>query len=417
MSEHAILAPSGMARWSKCTGSVAAIIAAEVGDTSNEYAREGSAAHVLGERALEYQKPCEFWLGEEISIGYDVAGVEMYQTFEVDQDMCDFVQVYVDQVNREPGELLIEERFDLQDVYGVKKQFGTGDAVKLDYENLRLYVGDLKFGRGVQVFAEDNDQMYSYGAGALMRYGLLADWKTVTVAVHQPRLNHYDEHTLTREELEAWMEGAKLSAREAIDLIGADAATVEAMKTPGEAQCQWCPLKGTCIPLAEWTHKQVFDSFKNLEEESTVTVPTSISDETLGKLVTRADIIESTCKEWRAEGKRRLESGIAIPGWKLVQGRAGKREWSSESKAQDIMTAARIKSDVMYTKKLVTLPVAEKLFEKKKPKIWVKLVALMQQKAGAPAMAEATDTRPALVVATEAQFADVSKSNDVSDLV
>ena len=416
-SEHAILAPSGMARWSKCTGSVAAIIAAEVGDTSSEYAREGSAAHVLGERALEYQKPCTFWLGEKIAIGYEVGGVETYQEFEVDEDMCEFVQIYVDQVNREPGELLIEECFDLQDVYGVQKQFGTGDAVKLDYDNLRLYVGDLKFGRGVQVFAEENDQMYSYGAGALMRYGLLADWKTVTVAVHQPRLNHYDEHTLTREELEEWIIKATVSAKRAMSLIDADPAQIEANKNPGESQCQWCPLKGTCIPLAEWTHKQVFDSFKNLEEESIVTVPTSISDDILGKLVTRADIIESACREWRAEGKRRLEAGIKIPGWKLVEGRAGKREWSNPGKAEDIMKAARIKSDVMYTKKLLTLPAAEKVFEKKKPKIWVKLVALMQQKAGAPAMAEASDPRPALVVADESQFEDVSKNTDVSDLV
>ncbi len=417
MSEHALLAPSGMHRWGKCAGSVAAIIAAEVGDTSSEFAREGSAAHVLGERALEYEKPCTFWLGEKIAIGYEVGGVETYQEFEVDEDMCEFVQVYVDQVNREPGELLIEERFDLGQVYGVEEQFGTGDAVKLDYENLRLYVGDLKFGRGVIVFAKDNDQMYSYGAGALKQYELLADWETITVAVHQPRLNHYDEHTLTRAELETWMRNAKVDAAHAMSMIGKPADEIEAAKTPGEDQCQWCPLKGTCIPLAEWTHKQVFDDFVNLEDDTvTPTQSTSISDGTLGKLVTRADIIESACREWRAEGKRRLEAGIAIPGWKLVEGRAGKREWSSESKAEDIMKAARIKSDVMYTKKLLTLPAAEKVF-KKKPKIWTKLLTLLQQAAGAPAMAEATDSRPELVVADESQFEDVSKSNDVSDLV
>ena len=410
MSEHALLAPSGMHRWGKCAGSVAAIIAAEVGDTSSEFAREGSAAHVLGERALEYEKPCTFWLGEKIAIGYEVGGVETYQEFEVDEDMCEFVQVYVDQVNREPGELLIEERFDLGQVYGVEKQFGTGDAVKLDYENLRLYVGDLKFGRGVIVFAKDNDQMYSYGAGALMQYELLADWETITVAVHQPRLNHYDEHTLTRAELEEWMAKAKISAERAISLVNAkaDAATIEKYKTPGESQCQWCPIKGNCHALATWTHELVFADFTDLTEEPAVTRKLeSINDALLGTLVKRADIIESACREWRAEGKRRLEAGIAIPGWKLVEGRAGKREWSSESKAEDIMKAARIKSDVMYTKKLLTLPAAEKVF-KKKPKIWTKLLTLLQQKAGAPAMAEATDSRPELVTADEAQFEDVS---------
>ena len=331
--------------------------------------------------------------------------------------MCQFVQVYVDQVNREPGELLVEEVFDLGEVYGVDKQFGTGDAVKLDYENERLYVGDLKFGRGVIVFAEDNDQMYSYGGGALKQYELLADWKTITVAVHQPRLNHYDEHTLTREELEEWMAKAKLSAKKAITLIGADPAQIETNKTPGEKQCQWCPLKGTCIPLAEWTHKQVFDDFVNLEDDTVIpTQSTSISDETLGKLVTRADIIESTCREWRAEGKRRLEAQIKIPGWKLVTGKKGNRKFSSDDEAEEIMKAARIKSDDMYTKKLLTFPAAEKAFKKKKPKVWTKLFALLTQADGAPAMAVESDPRPALVVADESQFEDVS-ANDVSDLL
>ena len=422
MSEHALLSPSSMHRWSRCAGSLAAAVAAKIGDTSSEFACEGSAAHVLGERALDYQKPCTFWLGEIISIGYEVAGVEMHQDFTVDEDMCQFVQVYVDQVNREPGKLLIEERFDLNDVYGIENQFGWGDAVKLDYENERLYVADLKFGRGVIVFAEDNDQMYSYGAGALKQYELLADWKTVTVAVHQPRLNHYDEHTLTRKELQEWMAKARLSAKKAITLIGADPAQIETNKTPGKKQCQWCPLKGTCRTLAEWTHEQVFDSFTNLEEDAVVVrVAGELTNAEIGKLVKRADIIESACREWRAEGKRRLEAQIEIPGWKLVTGKKGNRKFSSDDEAEKIMKAARIKSDEMYTRKLLTFPAAEKAFKKKKPKVWTKLFALLTQADGAPAMAEESDPRPALVVADESQFEDVSgvkvRRIDVSDLL
>lgn len=419
MSEHALLSPSSMHRWGKCAGSVAAIAAAEIGDTSSTFAREGSAAHTLGERALTYEKPTTFWLGEIISIGYtNEFGNETYQDFTVDEDMCEFVQVYVDQVNREPGELLCEEQFDLSEVYGVDKQFGTGDAVKLDYENERLYVGDLKFGRGVIVFAEDNDQMYSYGAGALKQYELLADWKTITVAVHQPRLNHYDEHTLTRAELEEWMRKAKVSAKAAITLVGMTPGDIEAAKTPGEKQCQWCPIKGNCHALATWTHELVFADFTDLTEEPTVTRKLeSINDALLGDLVRRSDIIESTCREWRAEGKRRLEAGITIPGWKLVTGKKGNRKFSSDDKAEEIMKAARIKSDDMYTKKLLTFTAAKKAFEKSKPKVWTKLFALLTQADGAPAMAKESDARPALVVADESQFEDVSKSNDVSDLV
>ena len=76
-----------------------------------------------------------------------------------------------------------------------------------------------------------------------------------------------------------------------------------------------------------------------------------------------------------------------------------------------------MKSDEMYSKKLITLPVAEKLLKKPKPKVWAKLFALLTQKDGAPAMALASDKRVALIVAEEHQFKDVTDANDVSDLI
>ena len=356
-----------------------------------------------------------------IEIPYNDGDVKKLDKYTVDQEMADYVQVYVDQVNREPGELLVEEVFDMSEVYGVKNQFGTGDAVKLDYENLRLYVGDLKYGQGVMVFAENSDQMYSYAAGALYRYDLLADWETITVAIHQPRMHHYDEHTLTRAELDAWVATTKPQAQAAITLIGLAPDVIEAAKTGGETQCQWCPIKDSapngCIALTKWTHEQVFDGFTNLNEENVVTKPESISDELLGKLVSRADIVEAACRGWRSEGKRRLEAGLTIPGWKLIEGRAGKRQWSSEKQAEEIMKAARIKSDVMYSRSLLTYPASEKVFQKGKPKVWKKLMGLMTQAAGAPAMAPASDPKPALAVAVAEQFADVSTVTDISDLI
>ena len=78
------------------------------------------------------------------------------------------------------------------------------------------------------------------------------------------------------------------------------------------------------------------------------------------------------------------------------------------------MKGARLKQDEMYTKKLLTFPAAEKAFKKPKPKIWAKLAALMTQAAGAPAMAEESDKRPALVLDSSAQFKD---ETDISDLI
>lgn len=417
MSAHAVLPPSGAHRWKRCAGSVAATI--DAGDNSSEYAREGSAAHVLAERALNYAdagRKAEFWIGETISIKYEEGGEKKSQSFVVDQEMADYVQVYVDQVMREPGELFVEEKFDLSEVYGVEGQFGTGDAVKLDYENERLYVADLKYGQGVTVFAEGSDQGYSYAAGALRQYEMVADWKTITIAIHQPRLHHYDEFTITRVALETWIAETKEDAAHAYSLIGAPMEAIEAAMVPGEKQCQWCSLKAVCGPLAVWVNQQVFEDFTVINK-----VPekpreaAGLTSELLGTLVSRSDLIESVTREWRAEGKRRLEAGMAIPGWKLVTGKKGNRKFGSEEKAEAVMKAARLKSDEMYSKKLITPTVAAKLLEKPKPKVWAKLLALITQADGAPAMAPENDKRIALVIAKEDQFADVT--DDFSDLI
>ncbi len=416
MSAHALLAPSKAPRWLNCVGSIAAEVAADIKDEGSIYANEGSAAHVLGERALLYAgdgKRADFWKGETITIDGD--------SFTVDDEMAENVQVYVDQVMREPGELLVEQKFDLSEVFGVADQFGTGDAVVLDYENERLYVGDLKYGRGVIVFAKDNDQLYSYAAGALKEYEFLADWKTITVAIHQPRLHHYDEHTITRDELEAWMANAKEKAILAMLLVtDATPEGIEAHKVAGEKQCLWCPLKGTCKTLATWSHEQIYADFTNLQTEpTTVKDTTQLDGATLGQIMQRADVITKWLKEVRAEGVRRAQAiPGSVPGWKMVQGKKGNRQWSSASEAEAIMKAARIKSDDMYSKTLLTLPAAEKAFAKSKPKIWVKLKALLTQKEGAPAIAPESDARPALDIAASDQFADLTgDGDDISDLL
>jgi hypothetical protein len=416
MSAHAVLAPSAAHRWKFCTGATAATI--DAGDNSSEYAREGTAAHILAERTLSYAEEgrrAEFWIGETIPVAYEEDGQTKTQIFTVDDEMAEYVQVYVDQVLREPGHLLVEEKFDLIEVYGVPEQFGTGDAVKLDYENERIYVGDLKYGRGVPVFAKDNDQMYSYAGGALRAYTMLGNWETITVAVHQPRIGHYDEHTLTRKELEAWIVDTAIKAQAAMMLIGEPMEVIEAAMVPGEKQCQWCPRKAVCGPLANWTHEQIYEDFVSLNAEpEKPRDATQLSDEMIGKLLRRVDLIESVTREWRSEGKRRLEAGMTVPGWKLVEGRRGNRQWKDEKEAEKVMKAARIKKDEMYSFKLLSFPQAEKKFAKAKPKLWPRLSALMTQNPGKPAIAPEEDPAPAVTVATEDQFKDQS---DISDLV
>ena len=129
-----------------------------------------------------------------------------------------------------------------------------------------------------------------------------------------------------------------------------------------------------------------------------------------------ADLIAATVSQWRAEGLRRVQAGMTVPGWKLVQGKKGRRSFDDEEAAKKLMKGARMKDAEMYTKKLLTAPAAEKVIKKAKPKVWKKLEALIVQPDGKPALAPESDNRPALTISSSEAFSDTT-ADDMSDLL
>lgn len=414
MSGHALLSPSSAHRWMRCPGAVAATL--NVPDKGGAAAREGTAAHELAQRALDHDKDAEFFRGVELRVPYDDSNPLEAEVFVVGDEMIEQVQKYLDNVRREPGELLVEQRLPLDEVYAVEEQFGTGDAVILQAEQNTIRVHDLKYGRGVMVFAKDNEQLYSYGAAALMEHGLLFDEPDVTVVIDQPRLNHYDEHTLTYAELMEFIEHARERAAEAMALIGeSDAAVTEAMQ-PGNKQCQWCPIKGSCAALAQWVNQSVYDDFEDLTVTPTCPKdPGSMSPEVLAEMWARQDTISGWVKAVQAEAKRQLEAGVALPGLKLVTGKKGNRAWADSEAVEQRLKTARVKRDDMYNFKLVSPAQAETAFKKSKPKVWKSLSNMITQSDGAPAVVPESDKRPALVVSADDQFEDIT--DDFADLL
>ena len=398
-----------------CVGSIAAT--QDIPDEPSEFAAEGSVAHEIAARCLKLDTNAADYIGEELeSDGFK---------FTVDAEMAEFVQIYVDEIREIPGEQKdIEELLDMLPVYGVDNQFGTGDTIILNTAEAILEVHDLKFGRGVTVYAEDNEQLYSYGAAAYKLYESVCDWKAIKVCIHQPRIfGHYDEYILTPAEIEAFILRASVAAERAMALIGADADTIKANLTPSPKGCRWCPLKdfGRCEALTNYVHKTVFDNFTDLSqpEELTVRDTIELKPEGLAACLDRLDIIAKWAAGISAAGLSRVKGGLELPGYKMVAGKKGSRAWK-DKEAEEIMKAARIKTDVMYAKKLITPTVAEKLFEKSKPKIWNKLLAIITQSDGKPSLAPASDKRAAMV--TAAAFEDVSgisaqDAEDFSDII
>ena len=62
----------------------------------------------------------------------------------------------------EGNELMVEQRVDFSHIVGVENSFGTADAVVIVGNELQIH--DLKYGRGVQVDAEQNEQLQLYAS-------------------------------------------------------------------------------------------------------------------------------------------------------------------------------------------------------------------------------------------------------------
>ena len=276
MTAHAKFGPSKAHRWIPCPGSIA--LEPDGPQESSDFADEGSAAHILGSRALEAGKDAEFYRGVEIQ------PTTTSKVYVVDDEFILNVQVYLDDVRSRAagGTLLIEQRLSFSDTIEQPGQFGTGDAVIIQDGGEALIVEDLKYGRGVQVYAKDNEQCMLYALGALETYApVLGDSvKRVRGVICQPRLDHIDEAEWTVEELMAFAEKARFSAKNAANAVkrAAEGIDIEVEDqeqfNPGEKQCRWCPAKAACRALARTISEDVFDDCTVLlEPDKLLTAP------------------------------------------------------------------------------------------------------------------------------------------------
>jgi len=404
MSYHAKLSPSGAHRWMRCAGSV--VLEADKPDNGNAYSKEGTAAHALAAMALTEGRPASAYVGRRVEVG-------PHETFEVTADMADGVQVYVDNIRAYAGwgesgdaekfsyehQFLVEQQVPIGHITGEEGATGTADAIIIADGGDELQVHDLKFGRGVEVRAEENEQLMLYALGALELVAPLGvEPKRVRMVIHQPRVTQApSEGDCTVEALQEFglrvEKAARACSQEQADL------------NPGEKQCRFCKAKATCPALAKFVTDSVGADFKDLDAKaSTDQVEAALvpdGDVELGKKMAAIDLIEDWCKAVRAEVERRLLAGTPVPGYKLVQGRAGARAWSDTTEAEEYLRkTVRLKVEQAYDMKLISPTTAEKLVKagEIKPKQWQKLETLITRSEPKPSVAPATDKRPAIEV-------------------
>ena len=315
------------------------------------------------------------------------------------QHAIDFKHI-VEEYAGEDGMVLVEQRVDFSKYIKIEDQTGTADVIIVF--PTRLVVIDFKYGMGVRVDAENNEQMQGYALGAVNAFEDLIKVEKVTVVIVQPRIGdgRPSEWTITLPELLAF--GADLAdmAEACLDEF--------AEFSPGEHQCKFCPAARAagCEALQRATAAIHKADFAMLDAEP------GISGEELGALFDRIALTEIFMKGVRAETERRLFSNQPVIGadgpYKVVEGKLGDRKWMDEETVVSTLRESEIPDDDIYDKKVIGPATTDKKWKKTNPGLYKKLSGLWNRSPGKPSVAPASDKRPAITVGAEASdFADL----------
>ena len=375
---HALLSASGASRWINCTPSAKLEEANGPRETS-VYAQEGTLAHELAELYIRHDV-LHTVDDQAFSDRFD----EIMNSDLFNEEMLDMVPIYVDYCTAQYNEALsgnelanmeIEQKLDLTEF--VPESFGTADCIIVN--DAVMEVIDLKYGKGVPVYAEFNKQGMLYALGALRKYDMVYDIEEIRITIVQPRINNISTWQISVEDLLKWAEEELKPAAEL------------AFNGQGELKsgdwCKFCAVKNRCRALYE---KQVEIAKYEFQD------PMLLSDEEI------ADVLEKAPKlvEW-ANSVQEYAQDMAVnkgkvwPGFKLVEG-TSRRKWLDEDKvAEEIFNKfPEATEDQVYDLKLKTITQIEKLFGKKI--VDEQLSEVIVKPQGKPTLVPVSDKRAAL---------------------
>lgn len=396
--QHATLGASKAERWMNCAGSVN--MEADLPDSVSVYAREGTAAHELAERCLRTGLSADTWLD---SI-FKVKDGEV----QVDEVMTEAVQVFVDHVSSlggqrpkgdEPPEsrvksrwpqLFIEQFFDLAKLNPPGPMYGTADAVVWHPMERVLEVVDFKYGAGVAVGVVGNPQLRYYALGAVLSLKVRPELVRITVV--QPRASHHQG--IIRSEEITWDELVAFK-RELLDLARRTVEPDAPLKVG--PWCRFCKAIAICPEQKQYAIETAQADFT--EEGFKPPAPATLSEEDIARVLAAADVLGDWLKAVEAHALSRLERGLEVPGYKLVDKRVN-RTWADEEKAEKVLFG--LLSDKAYAPvRLLSVAQAEKALKAIDGMLPAELV---EKKTPGRKLARDTDPRVARIPAVVEEF-------------
>lgn len=408
---HSPTGPSGGHRWINCPGSVAAT--EHLPDTTNDFAEEGLFAHHISELARLEHNDAEYYFGFTSEDG----------KWSCDREMVTAVQDFLDYCEQWEGEVFIEQRVSY-DAW-VKGGFGTSDHICINADTKHVLVKDFKYGKGIQIFAEDNEQGLLYALGVYQDFSHLYDIDEFTISISQPRIHHRDQWDISTEELLTWAEEvaepASVRVEDARNFLEKTGEIPEDYFEAGD-WCQWCKIKGECKTRAALMRQTALigvEELDDLDPEAVTGQVNVLSDDELGEAMGIVDQMRKWCTDIEEAVKKAVMAGRKIVSgydddeeeeyWKMVEGRSNRRWIDEEAAAESLKKKARLKVGEIYTRKIIGPAPAEKLIGEDHKA----LVGMIEKPQGKPVLVPGSDRREPYAVAKD-ELEDLDEDLDTS---
>lgn len=370
---HALLSASSSKQWLNCPPS--ARLQENFPNESSVYAEEGTFAHSI----------CEYKIRKYLHERVKRPQSEEFYSEELEQSTdtyYEFVVGIIEDMKRcgcEPL-VLVEERVDYSHI--APAGFGTADMLIIGHDAEGagiLHICDYKNGKGVFVDADHNSQMMLYALGGLHAYGYIYPIETVRMSIIQPRFDNISTFECSRQELLAWGESIRETAKMAYEGRGEQKA--------GD-WCRFCRAKPVCRACKEEALALCREEFLDLDagafseearaspDEDDMNAPylpdTSVPvfkqpglvslhelEEILPTLNRISAWIESVFAYISSEA---INHGVPVKGYKVVEGRS--RRVFTDTKAVVDTAVANGYTD-LYKQQLISLTEFEKMMGKK----------------------------------------------------
>lgn len=369
MKHSNIVGGSTAKRVLACPGSVA-LCAAMPEKPSSKYADEGTLLHDTIADILN-DKPAGI-------------GIRSYEGITLTQDLYDekvaVALALLDEVD--PNREMIYEveqrvEFD-EDIFGSTDLIGRiGD---------KAIILDWKFGNGVAVEAEENEQGLFYAAAAMMTPA--TKWafdgaQSVEIVIVQPPM------------IKRWVTTPERVVMFRYQLMDAVKAAMKAGAALNAGEhCRWCAAKPTCPKMTGAVDRAIKTKLEALPPEQ------------IGKYLANAELLDQWITDLRLLALNMLESGVKVPGYKLVAKRAT-RSWLNEADAKVELLQHLNESEVVE-KSVISPAKAEKLLKKQKIALPGKLVTSI---SSGNTLADWEDPRPEVVQIGQTLLSAINKLN------